>query len=94
MITAALHRPSASTRAVLLALAATLVLCACGNKGPLVLPDKPVEPTAAPAETPAAKPNATPAPAPLDEIPSPLPPSSPPAATDPVLRGADDDTDG
>ena len=34
-----------NTRLALLLLAAALALSACGNKGPLVLPDKPAETT-------------------------------------------------
>lgn len=77
-------RPT-TARLALFTLAATLTLSACGNKGPLVLPDKPnPDSTAAPAAT-------TPA---IDETASPLPPSSPPPAADPVLNQTDDDGNG
>ncbi|MGH8031602.1 MAG: LPS translocon maturation chaperone LptM [Luteimonas sp.] len=87
-----------NTRLILLSVTAALALSACGNKGPLVLPDKPVEitPGAVPSATPApATAPVTPLPSPSpDVMPSPLPPSSPPATTDPVLEGTGDDNGG
>jgi predicted small lipoprotein YifL len=51
-----------------LAIALPLALSACGNKGPLVLPDQapaettvPAEPASTPAQTPPAEPPAPPA---------------------------------
>jgi predicted small lipoprotein YifL len=51
-----------------LAIALPLTLSACGNKGPLVLPDQapaettvPAEPASTPAQTPPAEPPAPPA---------------------------------
>ncbi len=86
-------RPRASALA-LSTLAAALVLSACGNKGPLVLPDKtPAGDTVAPAPATESAPAAPVTPA-IDETASPLPPSSPPPAADPVINQSDDDGNG
>lgn len=65
------RRLSPRLKTLLLALALPFALAACGNKGPLVLPDRPAAETAvessspAPAETPAETPAAdTPPPPP------------------------------
>lgn len=74
-------------------IALTLSLTACGNKGPLVLPQAPVpvptEDAVAPAEAPAATDAETPAaadPQPTDTPPIETPPAdaATPPATDPV----------
>lgn len=66
-------RPDA--RLALVSLAVTLVLAACGNKGPLVLPDKP-KPQTSPATT-TPKTETPPENAPVD-------PDAPPAAPLPL----------
>lgn len=87
-------RPTTASLALPL-LAATLALSACGNKGPLVLPDKPKPADTVAPTTPAtpAAPAATTTPA-IDETSSPLPPSSPPPAADPVINQTSDDGTG
>ncbi|MBP6750822.1 MAG: lipoprotein [Xanthomonadaceae bacterium] len=59
------RRFSPRLNTLLLALALPFALAACGNKGPLVMPDRPTAgaSTEAPAEAPA---EATPAPAPAE----------------------------
>lgn len=58
------------------AIAAVLLLAGCGNKGPLVMPQKPV-----PVEEPApAEPATQPADEPADEPAAPAPPTGTPAA--------------
>lgn len=64
----------ASIAAALLALAAALVLSACGNKGKLVLPDKPQAEETVPAQPAAeASPEASPETSP-ETSPEPAPP--------------------
>ncbi|GAB3512325.1 LPS translocon maturation chaperone LptM [Pseudoxanthomonas daejeonensis] len=81
-----------NAKLLVLAVATALLLAACGNKGPLVLPQKPV-----PVEETAPTEPAAPAPAPADALPAPPPAGDP--ATDPADDPADpasksDDGDG
>ncbi|MCC7249072.1 MAG: lipoprotein [Lysobacter sp.] len=70
------RRFSPRLNTLLLALALPFALAACGNKGPLVMPDRPTAgaPTEVPAEaTPAPAPAETPAEAPAADTPPPPP---------------------
>ena len=75
-----------NTKLPVFAITATLLLAACGNKGPLVLPQKPV-----PVEEPAPAEPATPAPAAAMPAPPPAddPAKDPADPADPA-SGADD----
>lgn len=82
-----------NTKLRLSAVAATLLLAACGNKGPLVLPQKPV-----PVEELAPADPAAPAPAPAGTLPA-APPANDPVKDDPAADPDDpafksDDGDG
>lgn len=87
---ASLYSGSMNTTLRFSAVVATLLLAACGNKGPLVMPQKPV-PVEEPAPAEPAVPAVDPA-TPADALPAPPPVTDPTVdPADPALKSDDGD---